>query len=182
MKYLLSLPERLFRALAAGVGGLLYEATEVLLPTWLRRSHLYQSTIARLLRIMIELVGGRMLLDVVAYADRLDVGMSGDPAVERAEEIDTGIGIVFPAILPVENEAQECRSMAGVAAGGLPHRFHLGEEVIDGVVRLVALILESDLVAHGMVAEDDLQRRFLTVDPPRTIEHFRIAQKAVPIT
>jgi hypothetical protein len=56
--YLTSLPERVVRAAVALVGGLVYETAEVLLPHWLRRSYLYQATIARLLRISIEMIGG----------------------------------------------------------------------------------------------------------------------------
>jgi hypothetical protein len=56
--YALSLPERIVRAAAAGLGGLLYEATQVLLPGWLRRSRLYRAIVAGTLRIAIELVGG----------------------------------------------------------------------------------------------------------------------------
>lgn len=56
--YLLSLPERFVRALAASLGGLIFELTEVGLPGWLRRTHLYQAIVYRLLRITIELVGG----------------------------------------------------------------------------------------------------------------------------
>jgi hypothetical protein len=58
MNYLLSLPERTLRAAAAGLGGLLYEATQALLPGWLRRSRLYRAIVAGTLRIVIELVGG----------------------------------------------------------------------------------------------------------------------------
>jgi hypothetical protein len=46
------------RAAAALVGGLLHETAQVVLPQWLRRSYLYQATIARLLRITIEVIGG----------------------------------------------------------------------------------------------------------------------------
>ena len=56
--YVLSLPERIVRAAAAGLGGLLYEATQVLLPGWLRRTRLYRAIVAGTLRIAIELVGG----------------------------------------------------------------------------------------------------------------------------
>ena len=49
--YLASLPERTARAGAALAG-------EVLLPLAVRRSKLYQAIVGRLLRIMIELVGG----------------------------------------------------------------------------------------------------------------------------
>jgi hypothetical protein len=56
--YLISLPERTARAGAALTGGLVYETGEVLLPLAVRRSKLYQAIVGRLLRIMIELVGG----------------------------------------------------------------------------------------------------------------------------
>jgi hypothetical protein len=56
--YALSLPERTLRATAAGLGGLLFEASQVLLPGWLRRSRLYRAIVAGTLRIAIELVGG----------------------------------------------------------------------------------------------------------------------------
>lgn len=56
--YIISFPERLIRAAAAGLGGLIYQATLFLLPGWLRGSRLYQATFARLLRITVELVGG----------------------------------------------------------------------------------------------------------------------------
>jgi len=57
-RYLASLPERTARAGAALMGGLVYEASEVLLPLAVRRSRLYQAIVGRLLRITIELVGG----------------------------------------------------------------------------------------------------------------------------
>ena len=57
-RYLVSLPERIVRAVAASVGGLIYETTAVLLPGWLRRSRLYQAIVAASLRVMVELVGG----------------------------------------------------------------------------------------------------------------------------
>ncbi len=55
--YLLSLPERFLRAAAAAVGGLIYETSQVLLPHWVRRSRLYKALVARLLQIMIEVIG-----------------------------------------------------------------------------------------------------------------------------
>jgi hypothetical protein len=56
--YLASLPERTARAGAALTGGLVYEASEVMLPLVVRRSRLYRAVVGRLLRITIELVGG----------------------------------------------------------------------------------------------------------------------------
>ncbi len=56
--YVASLPERLPRAAAAGLGGVVYEGTVLLLPEWTRRSQLYQALLGRWLRIAIEWVGG----------------------------------------------------------------------------------------------------------------------------
>ena len=56
-RYLLSLPERSARAAAAIVGGTLYETSNVALPLAVRQSKLYQVTLDRLLRIVIEWVG-----------------------------------------------------------------------------------------------------------------------------
>ena len=69
--YIESLPERGVRAVAAVGGGAIYEATEVLLPGWLRRSRLYRAVIATFLRIVVELVGG---VTGVLPSDDVDVG------------------------------------------------------------------------------------------------------------
>lgn len=52
------MPERALRFTAAGLGGFIYEATQLLLPGWLRWTRLYKAIVAGLLRIVIELVGG----------------------------------------------------------------------------------------------------------------------------
>jgi hypothetical protein len=70
IEYPLSLPERSLRAGAALLGGLTYEATQVLLPRSLRDTRLYQTTVARLLRIVVELIGG---VDSVAPAGTIPV-------------------------------------------------------------------------------------------------------------
>lgn len=57
LAYLLSLPERILRFLAASLGGLVFELTELLLPRSLRATRLYQALVYRLLRITVELVG-----------------------------------------------------------------------------------------------------------------------------
>lgn len=56
--YIVSLPERTLRAIAASVGGFVYEASLLVLPGWLRGTRLYTAIVAGLLRIVIELVGG----------------------------------------------------------------------------------------------------------------------------
>jgi len=83
--YAISLPERTIRAFAASAGGLVYEATEVLLPVWLRRSRFYQGLVADLLRIVIELVGG-----VTGVLPPKDIGVQ-EFAMRKAA--GTGIGL-----------------------------------------------------------------------------------------
>lgn len=56
-RYAISLPERFARAAAALAGGALYETSQVALPQALRETKLYQVTVSRLLRILIEWVG-----------------------------------------------------------------------------------------------------------------------------
>lgn len=56
-RYLATLPERTTRATAALAGGAIRETSDLLLPDVVRQSKLYQATVARLLRIVIELVG-----------------------------------------------------------------------------------------------------------------------------
>lgn len=58
MRYVLSLPERLVRTLAALLGGAVHETAQLVLPRLVRRSRLYDATAKNLLRIAVELVGG----------------------------------------------------------------------------------------------------------------------------
>ena len=56
--FLVSLPERAFRAVAATLGGVLHETFQLALPRVVRHSRLYEATAKNLLRVTIELVGG----------------------------------------------------------------------------------------------------------------------------
>jgi hypothetical protein len=56
-RFLLSLPERLVRALAAVLGGAVHETAQLVLPRVVRRSRLYEATAKNVLRVAIELVG-----------------------------------------------------------------------------------------------------------------------------
>ena len=58
LRFLVSLPERLLRAIAAAGGGAVHETAELVLPRLVRRSRLYEATAKNLLRITVELVGG----------------------------------------------------------------------------------------------------------------------------
>src|SRR3954453_23724252 len=55
--YLLSLPERVVRSVAGLAGGLVRELSDVAIPDFLRRTHLYQSLGDGTLRFLIEQVG-----------------------------------------------------------------------------------------------------------------------------
>jgi len=56
-RYVLSLPERLVRALVGTLGGIVHESAQVILPRFVRRSRLYEATAKNALRIAIEAVG-----------------------------------------------------------------------------------------------------------------------------
>ena len=57
-QYLVSLPERVLRSVAAALGGTIHETAELLLPRLVRKSRFYEATAKNLLRITVELVGG----------------------------------------------------------------------------------------------------------------------------
>ena len=56
--FVLSLPERTVRSLAALFGGTVHETATLALPRFVRRSRLYEVTAKNLLRVVIELAGG----------------------------------------------------------------------------------------------------------------------------
>ncbi|HEU5431297.1 MAG TPA: hypothetical protein VFU81_06530 [Thermomicrobiales bacterium] len=57
-RYVATLPERLVRIVAALTGGAAVELTRLALPDPVRRSRLYQATVDRMLRIVVEWIGG----------------------------------------------------------------------------------------------------------------------------
>jgi hypothetical protein len=57
-RFIVSLPERIVRTVAALVGGTVHETAQLVLPRLVRRSRLYEATAKNLLRITVELVGG----------------------------------------------------------------------------------------------------------------------------
>ncbi|MCA9863839.1 MAG: hypothetical protein KC442_07225 [Thermomicrobiales bacterium] len=90
-RYVISLPERFARASAALAGGALYETSQVALPNAVRDSKLYQVTVSRLLRILIEWVG-----DVQGIYDDEEMGAS-----ELAVRKFTGNIVEFASIFAV---------------------------------------------------------------------------------
>jgi aconitate hydratase len=57
-RFLVSIPERIVRGVAALVGGTVHETAQLVLPRLVRHSRLYEATAKNLLRITVELVGG----------------------------------------------------------------------------------------------------------------------------
>lgn len=90
-RYVISLPERFARASAALAGGALYETSQVALPNAVRDSKLYQVTVSRLLRILIEWVG-----DVRGIYEDEEM-----PASELAVRKFTGNVVEFASIFAV---------------------------------------------------------------------------------
>jgi hypothetical protein len=127
--YVLSLPERTLRAAAAGLGGLLYEAAQVLLPGWLRRSRLYRAMVAGTLRIAIELVGGAT---GVLPADEVT-------AQELAKRKAAGTGIEMAGLLFV---------------GWSPLWLFAATADLTGGTRIYLRALVSELRRDGLVPED----------------------------
>ena len=58
MRFVLSLPERLVRTVAAVLGGTVHETAQLVLPRLVRRSRFYEATARNALRVVVELVGG----------------------------------------------------------------------------------------------------------------------------
>jgi len=129
LSYALSLPERIVRAAAAGLGGLFYEATQVVLPGWLRRSRLYRAIVAGTLRIAIELVGG-------------GTGILPGDAVTAQE-------------LAVQKAAGTGVEMAGLLAlGWSPLWLFAATADLSGGTRVYLQALVSELRRSGLLPED----------------------------
>ena len=92
LAYVLALPERVVRAIAAAGGGALHETAQLVLPRLVRKSRLYEATAKNLLRITVELVGGveREAEDVAGEVERspkkLAIRKAGGNVVELAVE------------------------------------------------------------------------------------------------
>jgi hypothetical protein len=104
--YLASLPKRTARTGAALAGGLVYEATEVVLPDAVRRSKLYQAKVGRLLRIVIELVGGVYPTEEMPARELLVRRTAGN-AVELARFLAVGWSPVERKTTPQSEASDE---------------------------------------------------------------------------
>jgi hypothetical protein len=137
--FLVSLPERVLRALAAGAGGTVHETAAIVLPRFVRRSRLYEATARNVLRVCVELVGGV------------------PPAAPPTEEHEPD-----PGKLAVRKAAGNVVELGSIAAFGFSPLWLLAgaADALHGSrVYLAALV--DELKAAGVLAE---QARLETVD------------------
>lgn len=109
-RYVASLPERTVRAAAALGGGAVREVSEVALPTAVRGSKLYEATVARLLRIIVEGVGG------VGGVYPVDVGAM--PVRELMTRKAAGNVLEFASILAMGSSPLWWLAAAADVSGG----------------------------------------------------------------
>jgi hypothetical protein len=139
-EYLVSIPERLVRTVAAALGGTIHETAELVLPRLVRKSRFYEATAKNLLRITVELVGG----------------------VERAPEAVAGEVETSPKKLAVRKAGGNVVELGSILAFGFSPLWLLAAaaDVSRGTrVYLDALVME--LKAAGVLAE---QAQFASVD------------------
>jgi hypothetical protein len=170
LSYALSLPERIVRALAAGAGGLLYEATQVMLPVWLRRSRLYQATVAGLLRIAIELVGG------VTGALPADDVTAGELAVRKA----AGTGIELAGLFAIGWSPLWLFAATADLTGGTHAylRALVSELTRDGVLPQDADIASVEELLDTLEGTSGLIAESLDV-PPLSVDDMRASWQAL---
>lgn len=129
--FFVSLPERLARALFAGVFGGVHETAQVVLPRLVRRSRLYEVTAKNMLRIGIELVGR---VETAAPTAGTDEQSAGKVAIKKA--------------------AGNVVEFGSIAAFGFSPLWLLAaaSDILNGSKTYLAA-LESELTKAGVLAE-----------------------------
>jgi aconitate hydratase len=133
LRYLLTLPERIVRVIAAAGGGAVHETAELVLPRLVRRSRLYEATAKNLLRITVELVGG----------------------VERPHEDVAGEVEPSPRKLAVRKTAGNVVELGSILAFGLSPLWLLaGAADVTRGTRVYLDALVAELKGAGVIAQD----------------------------
>ena len=166
-EYVASLPERLVRSAAAAGGGILLETTNLILPPPVRQhSKLYQATVARMIRITVEFVGG---VTGRYPAERMDaselaVRKLGGNAVELASIVAVGFSPLW-LLAAASDVTGGVRTYLDAFVRELKDTGALAESADVSSVDGLLVALES---ASGQAAD--------TIDiPPLTIEHMRVS-------
>ncbi len=138
--YLVSIPERIVRAVAAALGGTIHEAAELVLPRLVRKSRFYEATAKNLLRITVELVGG---------VER--------PRAEVADEHESS-----PKRLAVRKAGGNVVELGSILAFGFSPLWLLaGAADVTRGTRVYLDTLVSELKAAGVIAQS---AQFASVD------------------
>lgn len=169
-EYLLSLPERIVRAVAAGIGGLIHETAMLLLPPSVHRSRLYQATVARLLRITIELVGG---VEDVYPSDELSVQ-------ELAARKAAGNVVEFASILAVGWSPLWLLAAAADVTGGTRTYLHalVAELKRAQVLPADAQITSVEELLQNLERTSEAMANTIDV-PPLTIRDMRASWQSL---
>ena len=131
--YVVSIPERILRAVAAALGGTIHETAELLLPRLVRKSRFYEATAKNLLRITVELVGG---------VDR--------PAVLAAEEHESS-----PKKLAVRKAGGNVVELGSILAFGFSPLWLLaGAADVTRGTRVYLDTLVGELKSAGVLARE----------------------------
>lgn len=132
LAFLLSLPERLVRALAAALGGTVHETFQLALPRFVRRSRLYEATAKNLLRVTTELLGG--------VAPQTAPELEHEPSASR---------------LAVRKGAGNAMELGSIAAFGFSPLWVLAAAAdVTGGSRTYLDALVGELVREGVLADD----------------------------
>lgn len=132
LSFLLSLPERLVRSVAAVFGGTVHETFALALPRVVRTSRLYEATARNLLRVTTELVGG--------------VAPQAPPELEHEPS---------PAKLAVRKGAGNAMELGSIAAFGFSPLWVLAAAAdVTGGSRAYLDALVTELVREGVLPVD----------------------------
>src|SRR6266851_3041596 len=96
----------------------------------------------------------RMFFQERTDLDRLQIACAHTTLIKGAEEGHAAAGIMLPAVLAVENDADQGRLSAADCLADAPQVLY---EVVGGRDRITPLVMETDHIAQGMIAEDDGQ-------------------------
>src|SRR5260370_3053822 len=89
-----------------------------------------------------------------ADLDRLEIACADTTLIKGAEEGHAAAGIMLPAVLAVENDTDQSRLSTGDRLADAPQVLY---EVVGGRDRITPLVMETDHIAQGVIAEDDGQ-------------------------
>ena len=152
-QYLVSVPERILRAVAAALGGTIHETAELVLPRLVRKSRFYEATAKNLLRITVELVGGvereresvedehesspkKLAVrkaggNVVELGSILAFGFSPLWLLAGAADVTSGTRVYLDALVSRAQGRRRARKGGGVRIGRRPARVARGSERHD---------------------------------------------------